>query len=311
VWFLGLGVCLIYLLRWWPGDRLWQVRLFNYLMPWVLIPLITALIAAVTARRHWLVTILAFPTLLISLNYAPLFLPRYGFALANDETFKVMSYNVSRHNTNVAAIAAQVRQEQPDILLLQELRQDQVKAFTKILADLYPDGELHFTHDPYTLQAVASRYPLTLLAMMPEKARAQKVLLATPNGPLMVINVHLDFDQGWRRNFQQLSTLLTEDIISANGPLILGGDFNTTDQTQIYHLVNQYLQNAHWEAGWGFGFTFPFRDHRIARKYIVPPLVRIDHIFYNNHFFARKAGTFTESGGSDHLPVFAEFSWIK
>ena len=126
----------------------------------------------------------------------------------------------------------------------------------------------------------------------------------------IVINVHPDF-RGYQREYQQLSRLLAEDIIPANGPVILGGDFNTTHQTQIYRLVNQHLQNAHWEAGWGFGFTFPFPVRRIRGKYPLLPLVRIDHIFYNDYFFAHNAGTLTESGGSDHLPVVAEFSWIK
>lgn len=311
LWLLGLVIFLIFLIRWWSGDQLWQVRLFNYLMPWVLIPLATALIVAGIGRRRWLVAILAAPALFISLSYAPLFLPRCSFALANDENLKVLSHNVSRYNTNVGAITAQIREERPDILLLQELRQDQVESFLKILADLYPDAELHFTYDPFTLQAVASRYPLTLLAMMPEKGRAQKVLLETLNGPITVINVHVDFDRGWRRNYQQLSALLTEDIISVEGPVIFGGDFNTTDQTQIYRLVSQHLQNAHWEAGWGFGFTFPYRERPVRGRLPVPPVVRIDHIFYNDHFFARKAGTIFQPGGSDHLPVFAEFSWSK
>lgn len=310
LWLFGLGVLLTFLLRWWPGDQLLPVRLLNFMMPWLLILLVPALIAARLAGCHWLVTVLALPTLFISLSYAPLFLPRCCSAPSSGEIFKVMSNNVSRYNTDVTAMAALIRQEQPDILLLQELRQDRVEAFIKTLADLYPDAELHFTYDSYTLQAVASRYPLTPLAMMLEKGNAQKVLLETPNGPITVINIHPHF-WGWQRRYQQMSTLLAEDIIPADGPIILGGDFNTTDQTQIYRLVSQHLQNAHWEAGWGFGFTFPFSVRRIRGKYPLSQLVRIDHISYSDNFFAHNAGTLTESGGSDHLPVVAEFSWIK
>jgi len=310
LWLFGLGVLLTYLLRRWPGDQLLPVRLLNYIMPWLLIPLVLALIAAGLARRLGLVTVLAVPTLFISLTYAPLFLPRPCLALGNGEIFKVMSYNVGRHNPDVTAMAALIRQEQPDILLLQELRRDRVEAFINTLDDLYPDAELHFTYDPYTLQAVASRYPLAPLAMMPEKGRAQKVLLETPIGPITVINIHPDF-RDWQRRHRQMSALVAEDIIPAEDPAILGGDLNTTDQTQIYRLVNQHLQNAHWEAGWGFGFTFPFSARRLRDRYSMPRLVRIDHIFYSDHFFAHNAGTLTESGGSDHLPVVAEFSWIK
>lgn len=310
LWLFGLSLLLLYLLRWITGDQLWQVRLFNYFMPWLLIPLFPTLIAAALAKRYRLSTVLAVPTLVIGLGYAPLFLPRCSFALAHDEAFKVLSYNVSRYNRNINAIAGVIRQEKPDIILMQELRQDQVKPFLKALADLYPDAELHFVHDPFTLQAVASRYPLTILGKMPDKGRALKVSLETPNGPITAIDVHPDF-RNWQREYQQLSRLLAEDIIPANGPVILGGDFNTTDQTQIYRLVNQHLQNAHWEAGFGFGFTFPFHERPFRGRFPVPPVVRIDHIFYNDYFFAHHAGTLTKSGHSDHLPVFAEFSWRK
>jgi vancomycin resistance protein VanJ len=306
----GSGVLLTYPLRWWPGDRLLPVRLFNYMIPWLLIPLVLALITAGLARRHWLVAVLAIPTIFINLTQAPLFFPRPCPALGKGETFKVVSYNVGRRNRDVIAMAALIRQEQPDILLLQELRRDQVEAFINTLDGLYPDAELHFTHDPYTLQAVASRYPLIPLAMMPEKGRAQKVLLETPNGPVTVINVHPYFP-GWRRRHEEMSTLLAEDIIPTDGPLILGGDFNTTDQTQIYRLVSQHLYNAHREAGWGFGFTFPVYRRRIRGIFPLPQLVRIDHIFYSDHFLAHTASTLTESGGSDHLPVVAELSWSK
>ena len=310
LWLFGLGVLSTYLLRWWPGDRLWSVQLLNIMIPWVLIPLVLALIMAGLARRHWLVAVLAIPTILIGLSQAPLFLPRSFAALGNGETFKVLSYNVGRRNRDVNAMAAVIRREQPDILLLQELRQDRVKDFINNLDDLYPDAELHFTYDPDTLQAVASRYPQTLLAMMPEKGRAQKVQLETPNGPVTVINIHTYFPD-WQGRYEETSSLLAEDVIPTDGPLILGGDFNTTDQTQIYRMVNQHLYNAHQEAGWGFGFTFPFRRRPIRGIFPVPQVVRIDHIFFDDHFFAQSAGTLTESGGSDHLPVVAVFSWAK
>jgi endonuclease/exonuclease/phosphatase (EEP) superfamily protein YafD len=90
-------------------------------------------------------------------------------------------------------------------------------------------------------------------------------------------------------------------------PIILGGDFNTSDQSQTYRLVDQYLNNAHWEASCGFGFTFPSSSSRLKRKFLVPLLIRIDHIFYSTHFIPTSSRTLNDSGGSDHLPVVAEF----
>jgi len=105
---------------------------------------------------------------------------------------------------------------------------------------------------------------------------------------------------------------LAKDIETTDYPLIVLGDFNATDQSTTYKTINRYLHNAHWDAGWGFGFTFPAPPH-------VPPewpfetgvIYRIDHIFYSDHFTAHDAQTLTTSAGSDHLPVTAILSYSK
>ena len=97
-----------------------------------------------------------------------------------------------------------------------------------------------------------------------------------------------------------------DDIVEEAAPLILGGDFNTTDQSQTYRLFDHVLRNAHWQAGWGFGFTYPTTEVKFLRKIYFPPLVRIDHIFYSKHFAAKRAVTLSDSGGSDHFPIIAE-----
>ena len=104
-----------------------------------------------------------------------------------------------------------------------------------------------------------------------------------------------------------MTALLEKDVAPAKNPVILGGDFNTSDQSQTYRLVSQYLKDAHWESGRGFGFTYPTSSYRFKKKYFVPPLIRLDHIFYSSQFIPINARTLNESGGSDHLPVVAEF----
>lgn len=132
-------------------------------------------------------------------------------------------------------------------------------------------------------------------------------MIETPDGPITVFNIHPIKQSGWLRRYRQISALLAEDITTTDGPLILGGDFNTTDQTQTYRMVNKHLRNAHREAGCGFGFTYPASKFIFKGKALIPPLVRIDHLFYNDRLVPQKARTLKESGGSDHFPVVAEF----
>jgi vancomycin resistance protein VanJ len=336
----GLGLLGWYALRWWLGDHFLPVRLFNYFMPWLLVGLLPALVVAGLARHKWVALALAAPTLVIGLTFAPLFLPRpesvlaailplgrvscvtcqvsgnnfhtTNGALQGQETtpLKVMSYNVWYRNENVAAMTGLIRREQPDILLLQELSPAMVRRLKDELVDLYPEGQLHLAYEPEVYQGIISRYRLTPVDFAYDKGRTQRVMVATPGGPIAVWNVHPNTPLSWPRQYWQLSAL-TDDIATTDGPLIVGGDFNTTDQSETYQLINQYLQNAHWEAGWGFGFTFPAHQPRFREIPILTPVIRIDHIFYSPHFFAHNARTLTESGGSDHLPVTAELSWVR
>lgn len=311
LWLFGLVLFLWYPLRWWPGDRLLPVRLLNYFMPWLLFGLIPGLLVAGLTHRYRLMMVLVVPTLFIGLTFVPLFLPRPSVALAASPPLKVMSYNVWHHNPNIADAVAVIRREQPDILLLQEVYSyHTARIISEELVDLYPDGEPYFAYELPIGQATVSRYPLTEIGIAYQKGRTQKVLVDTPAGPVTVWNVHPNAPLAWSRQYRQISAL-AEEIAAVEGPLIVGGDFNTTDQAETYRLINQHLENAHWQAGWGFGFSFPAHAPRFKRLPIISPIVRIDHIFYSPHFFAHHADTLSTSGGSDHLPVVAELLLVK
>jgi endonuclease/exonuclease/phosphatase (EEP) superfamily protein YafD len=141
---------------------------------------------------------------------------------------------------------------------------------------------------------------------MKEKGQAQKVVLRLPGGPITVFNVHPLRTGGWQHRYRQIASLLEEEVFREKTPVILGGDFNAPDHSQLYELVAGRLKNAHREAGFGFGFTYPSSEVRAFGLFRAPPVVRIDHIFFSDRFVALRAGTIDKSGGSDHRPVFAE-----
>jgi vancomycin resistance protein VanJ len=306
LWFLGLAVLLSYILRWVLGDQILPVRLISYMMPWLLILLVPGLIMATLAHKNLLVIILLAPTVFICLTYAPLFLSTPNKSIAGLTPLKVMSYNVWRENENMSTVANVIHKELPDILLLQEVKPERFEKLMDELNKLYSGSEPHFDYQHKMLQAVVSKYPITQVDAFPGKAQAQKVLVETPNGSIIIFNVHPAKKVGWLRRHHQVQSLLIKDITINDGPLIMGGDFNTTDQTQTYRLVNSYYQNAHWEAGYGFGFTYPAPKSISRRGVSIPPIIRIDHIFYSHHFIPTSARTLKDSGGSDHLPVVAE-----
>ncbi len=317
LWGFGLAVWLWYLLRWWSGDHFFPVRLAGYFLPWLPVGLIPGLVVAGLARRKWLSLALTGPGIFIGLTFAPFFLPSSNNTPPTSPILKIMSYNLWLGNQNVLAISEVIRQEQPDILLLQELNPAIAQTLFDELSNLFPDSELYFDfvqeseHEFPFFQAVISRYPLMPISVEADKGRVQKVMVETPTGPLAVWNVHpvppIYFGS---QHCQQLSALAA-DIAAVDGPLIVGGDFNITNQSELYQSINRYLGNAHREAGWGLDFTFPASPHTQGLPVATGPLYRLDHIFYSRHFFAHSAQTLTESGGSDHLPVAAKLGAVK
>lgn len=315
--FVGVGSLAIwYLIRWWIGDQLYPIRIFNYGAPWLLSGLVIVLIIMGWPYRQktWWRTLIV-STLFITLPIFLPFLPHSNAVSSPTVSYKIVSYNVCKSNWDFKALIDVIRQAQPDLLLLQELRPDYAQRLPERLSNLYADeqGKSYFMYDSLLNQAVISRYPLAPLEPALSQGRVQKVKMETPQGLVEVWNVHANQPFFWQQHYQEL-TALAKAISLVEEPLIVGGDFNTTDQSEIYRLITAHLYNAHQQAGWGFGFTFPAPNADVYCNYdfqqsLIPPMVRIDHIFYSHHFYAHQAETLSDGGGSDHLPIMAELSW--
>jgi endonuclease/exonuclease/phosphatase family metal-dependent hydrolase len=98
---------------------------------------------------------------------------------------------------------------------------------------------------------------------------------------------------------------LVAQVQRADGPVLVAGDFNATTINYPCVKMNQYLDDAFEQVGFGFGFTFPSPARRMG---MITPFMRIDHIYYSKHFVVRKAYVVDDAGGSDHYPVVALMS---
>ncbi len=303
LWCFGLVVLVCLGLRWWTGDRFALVRLGVYFMPWLLAALTPALVVALCYGRWWLAGVLLLPIFIIGSWYAPLFLPR-DLPEARNPPLRVMSYNIWSENRDIRNAAALIRRVSPDILLLQEGYTHQIQALQEELSDLFPKEQTVYHRE--IMQAVFSRYPLEPIKALRQKGQAQKVVVLTPVAPVTIFNVHPLRQRGWWQRYNQIVALLENEILPLSGPVILGGDFNVTEQTELYRRITRHLRNAHEEGGHGFGFTFPSSDRRFGGRLPLFPMVRIDHIFYSPHFTLISAETIADGGGSDHLPIVAE-----
>ena len=305
LWLFGISIILSFTFKFWSGDSFRFVRVTGYFMPWLLVILVPGLVAAWLTKRYWMVFLLAIPTFIICISYSPHFFNCSKVVNAEGPYIKVMSYNIWDQNRTLDAAIELIKREKPDILLLQEIRPDNFQYVVNNLYSLYTDAPLGFECLPEMKLAVISRYPMFPIGADIDKGRVQKVRIETIFGPVTVINVHI-INFPWHRRHRQLVELVKEDISKIQGPLILGGDLNTNDQSEAYQITEGYLENAHAESGCGFGFTYPTQNSGFRIGKILSAIIRIDHIFYSKHFSSWNSMTLNESGGSDHFPVVTE-----
>ncbi|MFQ5613344.1 MAG: endonuclease/exonuclease/phosphatase family protein [Anaerolineae bacterium] len=301
LWLWAIWLLAWQVLRWWPGDRWWPVAISNYFTPWILLTLIPALALTLLTRQRSLSLALALSALVIGVRLTPLFLFKSSTP-ADAGTLKVMTFNIHKRNDDIEGIIKLVLEEEPDVIALQELTTASAEQLLPALEARYPYHTLRSGRYIWG-QGLLSRYPFEQTSPLPSY-NYQSTVLATPQGPVTFFNIHTPTPFDWERQHRAVQSLAGQ-IAGIEGPLIVVGDFNTTDQAENYGLVRRYLQDAFHESGWGFGFSFPARPRRIRW---LRPLVRIDYIFHSEHFVSQDTRVLEDNAGSDHRPVVSTLS---
>lgn len=307
-----IGLWLLY------GDQGWLLILLNHfgsLPPLLAFPLLLVALW----RRRWLLLLPLAPVLIF---YAALFGPYYVPRLAHPTSppaLTVMSYNVLYRNQNHHAIADLIRTYAPDFVALQEVGPDLFAFLQTELGAQYP--AMHKAHDPdHSTTALLSRYPVQQFKVVDLGAIRPAVIadLTVAGRSVTVVSAHLLY-YGWlripwaelpaqlvqvqQRQVQQAQRLLTEFEHHQSEIILLGCDCNSVDPSTTQRLLNQQLTNGAKTTGW----VLPQLDKPAIGPFYFPH--RIDYIFYRGKVVARNVYTVYDSGGSDHLPVWAAFDF--
>jgi len=311
-----LGILAWRVLRFYPGDSWLLVRLGDYFAPWLLMGLVPALIVASLRRRRWLIGTTLIALLLLAGHYIYLVTPHPQPVSAETNTgqLKVMTFNVHYSNRNTGDIANLIRAEKPDIIALQEVTEELADSLLPELAVDYP---YHLNDNSWGFPLVLlSRYPLVAHPRLPKVQRSIQATVETPNGDITIWNVHnfVTIDEvGWELQKQTLNAV-AQEIQANDKPVIVLGDFNTTDYTENYNLMADHLTDVYQAVGRGFGFTYPETDvldkipwapWYVQLLCVAQPIFRIDHIFVSDHFVPQETHVIPHGFGSDHRPVAA------
>jgi len=234
----------------------------------------------------------------------------------------VLVYNIhagkdARGVDNLARVAALVREAGADVALLQEVDRgtrrsggvDQPATLARLTGLAAAFGtSLDFDGGQYGI-AVLSRWPVrhdttVSLAVDPPQQRsggsyepraAHRVTLETPNGPLVVINTHLDPSGADHNRRQEVRTVLTvAGAARAGGAAVLvGGDFNSEPGSAVQSQARAGgLRDAWGECGRGEGPTYPADS----------PVKRIDYVYLTGGATCAEARVLV-TDASDHRPL--------
>jgi vancomycin resistance protein VanJ len=304
------------------GDRWWWLALANTASLYLFLPLLVLLPLAWLSRSRAAVIAAVVPLAIFILLYGGLFLPRVAPSRASGTApLRILTLNVLGSNDGGASIAQLVTRESPDLVCLQELNPRMAGDLVARLGQSYPYYAL-LPEEGVTGLGVFSRYALHDEGEIPDPAwkhGAQVVTVEFEGRSVLVLNVHamtswLSFGSGsggmagFERSFQlreEQARLWLERVVQHDGPAIVAGDCNTTDQNESYRLLTAELQDAHRRAGWGWGHTFP-----AIRGYFGPlpaprRLLRLDYVWYSGQWAALEARVDRWNGQSDHMPLVA------
>lgn len=283
------------------------------------------LILTLLARR-WRLVALLLPVFGFALiYYLPFFVPKERPAPAGATVVTIMTYNLLYEDQFHDRLIADILAADPDIVALQEFSVQAEEAFTAALGELFPYHALHPQEGEYNYfrgQGIYSKFPVIETEYwqyedLPRTHGHQRAVLDIDGTAVVIYNVHPwppvtrtnrlwfiavpDYDIA---HSQSVRRTLERAAADQDRPVVLVGDFNMSEQFIEYRLVTESYRDAFREAGFGLGFTYN------ARYGLIPPLIRLDYIFYNEFWRALSAYVPSVEPSSDHLPVVATLALI-
>ena len=300
-----------------PVRVWWVVQFLTTLEVWLYLPL-PLLIVLILATWQWrTLLVVVIPLVLFLGEYGTLFLPWRG---SNDATgLRIMTWNLLATTTDAASLQTAILAEHPDVIAMQELNPTVAAQFVRTLYASYP-YQLLYPGTTVDGLGVLSRFAIVQSKppqMDVRACRCLQVTLRYHERDVTILNVHphratvrmarlgpLAVPSGFSTaqqdpTFQALSEL----VRNIPEPLLVVGDFNTTEQQPNGRLLASSLRDAFREVGHGLGLTYAYRGKLLGP---IPafPVVRIDAVLHSDAWMTSAAWN-GPNAGSDHRSVVA------
>lgn len=266
---------------------------FMYLIPVTAVLLIVTLLA-----RGRFLSVVAVALIVTQLFLvAPRFISHGGNI--SSVRLRIATANTLVGKADPAAIMQLVRSEQVDVLALEELTADGVRALESAgINKLLPYHELH----PEIDSSIYSKYPVLHGGLLGARTKWQQPMVEINLGgrTIRIVAVHTYYPPGDPHRWTQDLQALAEAAKTAGKDAIFLGDFNATlDHAPMRELLAAGLVDTHVELGRGWAPTWPAGV----------PLIQLDHVLHGSGFAAVRVDERTIKG-SDHRAIFAELALV-
>ena len=296
-WPLILGSATVLYLRWQPVDRVILVALVA-LTPFLAVALAPAAVIAWFSRS----TILRVGTAAVVGVYLFTVSPVDAVIGCGPErsesSITIMTANIFVEGGDPVGIADQVRTVNPDVLFLQEADDDFLHPFED-QPELDPwSYRSHLADDaPKGVALIWSKWPLTNMDNSPlDVYKSVQATVSLPSGDVVLESVHLTSPtdgSGISEWYRELRGLAAR---SPDGPMIIAGDFNATeDHAPFREVLAGGWTDVHDNKGCGLDQTWPTTT-------LPFPVMRLDHVLVSDHFDVLSTDVIAIEG-SDHLSV--------
>ncbi len=295
-------------------EYFWGTTLNLYLPQWMwTVPGIPLWIITVRCerRRIWM------PTLGLLWVIGPLMGFCWSFhwhrAGPNEIRLRVLTYNVKLDRRAPGAIAKEIYEDKPDIILFQERGGVMMRGVGDLLPGWYTCSKSQYV--------IASRFPMVAaetrslgipgvdclrcqIRIGPTLVTLYSAHLLSPRGGLAAVRHH-DLEgfsvlQGGASTRVGQAERLADYIRQEQGPVLVAGDLNAPVQSMVCkRLLATGLTDAFSAAGHGYGYSYG-QFTRLGMPY-----VRIDHILTSKQWEAVDCWA-GNTVGSDHRPVIAD-----
>lgn len=293
--------------RWWPATLLLVSPRWPLALPTMV------LWAGALARRTWApalpqiaaTAVLAGPLLGMRASWPA------GLEARGD--LRVLTCNVHRNQTDASQLREAIASAEPDVVVLQDWSSSIERdgpLFDRAGWDVRREGQLLIASRLPIARVTPVTFDAALDGPADERAAAVCCDLQTRVGVVRLINVHLssphlgliacldDHGQALAGNADrrwQESAALVHFVEAATGPVLLAGDFNTTDDSPIFREDWPDFRDAFTERGLGIGYTYVNRHTQL----------RIDHVLAGPGWQVVRCWVGPDVG-SPHRPLIAD-----